>query len=257
MDEERISRTKAREHVSPAPLFVLVDPQMGENIGAAARAMLNFGVSGLRLVNPRDGWPNPKAAAMASGAGLVIDDARVFSELDEALADCCYVIAATARRRELPLPVFDPARAAREMRGRVSAGQTCAVVFGGERNGLSSDDVARADAILSVPVNPAFASLNLAQAALITAYEWAQSAEREVSHKPLAAETPASREALAQFFDHLETDLDAADYFFPAEKRPSMVRNLRAAFSRAGFTEGEIRTLHGVIKALAKSGNQS
>lgn len=252
MNDERISRKKVREHVSQAPLFVLVEPQMGENIGAAARAMLNFGVSGMRLVRPRDGWPNPKATATASGAGFVIDHARVFESLDEAIADCSYVIATTARRREVSLPILTPAEAAKALRTRVKDSQICAVLFGGERNGLSSDDVARADAILSVPVNPAFASLNLAQAALIVAYEWAQPEHPDAdAHSPLD-ESPARREDLARFFDRLEKALDDAHYFFPPEKRTGMVRNLRAAFSRGGFTESEVRTLHGVVKALAK-----
>lgn len=248
----RISRKNAAEGVAPAPLFVLVEPQMGENIGAAARAMLNFGVSGLRLVRPRDGWPNPKAAAMASGAALVIDQAAVFDSLDDAVADCQYVVATTARRRELTLPVLAPDEAAAALKARVDAGQRCAVLFGGERNGLSSEDAARADAIVSIPVNPAFASLNLAQAALIIAYEWSHAGDYAAIDSPFAEEAPESREDLARLFDHLESELDAAGYFFPPEKRPGMERNLRAAFSRAGFTESEIRTLRGVIKALAK-----
>ncbi len=248
----RISRTRAREGVEPAPIFVLVAPQMGENIGAAARAMLNFGISGLRLAAPRDGWPNPKAAAMASGASLVIDQTQVFDDLDGALNDCQYVIATTARRRELATPTLKPEEAAMELRMRVGSGQRCAVLFGGERNGLSSDDVARADAILSIPVNPAFASINLSQAVLVTAYEWARAGDKAAIEPPREQDMPADKAALAHFFDRFETALDEADYFYPPEKRPGMVRNLRAAFSRAGFTEAEIRTLHGAIRALAR-----
>lgn len=255
MSSGRISRSKAREHVSPAPVFVLVEPQMGENIGAAARAMLNFGVSGLRLVDPRDGWPNPKASAMASGAAAVIDEARVFDRFNDAVADCRFVIATTARRRELMLPVMEPAGAAAELRRRIAAGETCAVVFGNERNGLSSEDVARCDAILSVPVNPAFASINLAQAVLIAAYEWSRAGAGDYRsiETPLAAEGAAPREDLARLIAHLESELDAAGYFFPPAMRPTMERNLRAALTRAGFTEGEVRTLRGVVKALARS----
>lgn len=247
----RISRTKAREGIEPAPVFILAEPQMGENIGATARAMLNFGVSGLRLVSPRDGWPNPKAAAMASGASVVIDQTQVFDTMDEAIADCSYVMATTARRREIATPVLAPAEAAAELRRRIGAGERCAVLFGGERNGLSTDDVARSDAILSVPVNPAFASLNLSQAALIVAYEWSRAGDYAAIGSPLEEETPASREDLTHFFNHLERELDRAGYFFPPEKKPGMVRNLRASFSRAGFTEPEIRSLHGAVKALA------
>lgn len=260
MSSGRISRSKAREHVSPAPAFVLVEPQMGENIGAAARAMLNFGVSGLRIVNPRDGWPNPKASAMASGAAAVIDEARVFDAFSDAVADCQFVIATTARRRELMLPVMEPAAAAAELRRRIDAGETCAVVFGSERNGLSSDDVALCDAILSVPVNPAFASINLAQAVMIAAYEWSCAARDGGGYKtietPLAHEPPAPREDVTRLIAHLEGELDAAGYFFPPEMRPAMERNLRAALTRAGFTEGEIRTLRGVVKALSRKRNE-
>ncbi len=262
MSSGRISRSKAREHLSPAPAFVLVEPQMGENIGAAARAMLNFGVSGLRLVAPRDGWPNPKAAATASGAAVVIDEARVFDRFSDAVADCWYVIATTARRRELMLPVLEPAAAAAQLRARMDAGETCAVVFGNERNGLSSDDVARCDAILSVPVNPAFASLNLSQAVLIAAYEWSRAAGGGEGgygtiETPLAEEGPAPREDVTRLLAHLEGELDAAGYFFPPEMRPTMERNLRAAFTRAGFTQGEIRTLRGVVKALVRKRSQT
>ncbi|MFQ5562143.1 MAG: RNA methyltransferase [Parvularculaceae bacterium] len=256
--DQRVSRREGRKYLSPAPVFVLVEPQMGENIGAAARAMLNFGVSGLRLVNPRDGWPNPKAGAMAAGASIVIDQAEIFSSLDAAIADRQYVIAATARRRELPTPVLAPAEAAQELAKRIGAGQRCAVLFGGERNGLSSGDIARADAILSVPVNPSFSSINLAQAAAIVAYEWflASVAAREAGVRPAREPAPAGRDDLEHLFDHLEAELDAAGYFFPPEKAPQMKRNLRAAFSRAGFTEPEVRSLHGVVKALVKRRGQ-
>lgn len=255
----RVSRSKAQDLARPAPIFVLVEPQMGENIGAAARAMLNFGVTGLRLVDPRDGWPNPKATAMASGAGAVIDQARVFADVDGALGDCQYVVATTARRRELALPVLGPDAAAREMRGRIARGQRCAVLFGGERNGLSSDDVARANAIVSIPVNPAFASINLAQAALLVAYEWSRADD---SVAPIAGDLDtdhrtASMDDVARLYDHLEGELDAAGYFFPPEMRAAMTRSLRTALTRAAFTESEVRTLRGVVKALAKSGSRS
>ncbi len=225
---------------------------MGENIGAAARAMLNFGVSGLRLVNPRDGWPNEKAGAMAAGATIVIDQARVFDTTREALADCNYVLATTARPREAFLPVLEPAEAAAEIKTRIARDERCAVMFGGERAGLSNDDVMRADAIVSIPVNPAFASLNLGQAALIMAYEWAKVDGRKAPASELERAVPASREDFERFFEHLVSELDAAGYFFPAEKRANMERNLKVAFMRAGLTEGETRSLRGVIKALTK-----
>lgn len=252
MSSVRISRSRAGEYSGPAPLFVLVEPQMGENIGATARAMLNFAISGLRLVNPRDGWPNPKAAAMASGASAVIDGARVFDATAGALRDCHYVLATTARRRELSLPVLDPAEAALEMRNRIERGERCAVLFGGERSGLGNDDVAMADAIVSVPVNPAFASINLAQAALIIAYEWGQASGIKIAEDPYNEEKPARREDVERLVDHLETELDRAGYFFPPEMRDLMARNIRVALTRAGFTEGETRTLRGVVKTLAR-----
>lgn len=252
MTRQRTGRKNVRDGMGPAPIFVLVEPQMGENIGAAARAMLNFGVSGLRLVNPRDGWPNAKAGAMAAGAAIVIDQTEVFETLEDAIADCQYVIATTARMRELALPVLPPVEAAANLETRISAGQRCAVIFGGERSGLSSDDVARADAILSVPVNPAFASLNLSQAVLLIAYEWSRASGLATIENPMADEAPAKREDLLRLLDRLEASLDVAGYFFPPEKRQGMVRNLRAAFTRAGFTELELSALHGAIKALSR-----
>lgn len=253
MTKLRMSRKKAQERLTPAPVFILVEPQMGENIGAAARAMLNFGVSGMRLVNPRDGWPNSKAAAMASGAAIVIDQTEIFGSVEEAVADCQYVVATTARRREVALPVSTPIETAQKLNKRVKAGERCAVLFGGERNGLSSDDVSHADAILSIPVNPAFASLNLAQAALLVAYEWSRAGGAMPVDNPMSEIPPATRKELDQFLSRLESALDDSGYFFPAEKRAGMVRNLRAAFSRAGFTELEISSLHGIVKSLSRN----
>ncbi len=253
---KRVARREIRTQLRPAPLFVLVEPQMGENIGATARGMLNFGLSGLRIVNPRDGWPNEKAAAMAAGATVVIDDARIFASSGEALGDCHYVLATTARPREALLPVLSPTEAAAEMKARIGRGEKCAVMFGGERAGLSNEDVMRADGIISIPVNPAFASLNLAQAALVVAYEWAKADERQGLGADMDAARPARKADFEGFFDHLICELDAAGYFFPAEKRANMVRNLKVAFQRAGLTESETRSLRGVIKALVKGAKQ-
>ncbi len=239
--------------LAPAPVFVLVEPQMGENIGAAARAMLNFGVSGLRIVRPRDGWPNPKAGAMASGASTVIDNARIFESVGAAISDCHYVLAATARPREILTPVLDPRSAASELKERVDQGQTCAVLFGGERSGLANEDVARADGILTIPVNPAFASLNLGQAALIVAYEWALACERKRFTGQLDLQHPVSRGDFENFFSHLREELEASGYFYPLVKKTMMERNLRVLFTRAGLTESETRALRGVIKSLATS----
>ena len=246
----RISRREGMSTLRAAPVFVLVEPQMGENIGAAARAMLNFGVSALRIVNPRDGWPNPKAGAMAAGASIVIDQAEVFDTLEAALADCHYVLATTARARELLLPVYDPAGAATAIKPKIDAGEKCAILFGGERAGLSNNDVVFADGLVSIPVNPAFASLNLAQAVLVLAYEWAAADARETYPSALDEATPAPKEDMARFFDHLEEALERAGYFYPPEKREVMSRNIRVGLARAHFTDNELRTLRGVVKAL-------
>ena len=253
MSEDRISRRSGEGALLAAPAFVLVEPQMGENIGAVARAMLNFGLSDLRLVRPRDGWPNPAAVAMASGAARVIDGARIFERTEDALADCAYVLATTARRREMLLPVLSPDEAAGEMKTRIDRGEKCAVLFGGERAGLSNDDVARSYGVISIPVNPAFASLNLAQAALLIAYEWAQADGRETYRSELDDVASATHKDLDGLITHLFSELESASYFFPPEKRPSMERNLRVALTRAGFTESEVRSLRGVIKALARA----
>jgi tRNA/rRNA methyltransferase len=189
---------------------------------------------------------------MASGAAAVIDGAQVFDTLEAAISDCRYVIATTARRRELSLPVLGPDEATGVLKERVGKGDRCAVLFGGERNGLSSDQVAHADAILSVPVNPAFASLNLAQAVLLVAYEWSRKGDLEPAESPLTEERRASRDEVDRLYLHLEAHLDDANYFFPPEMRDTMARNLRVSLTRANFTESEVRALHGVVKALAK-----
>ncbi len=252
----RIARRDGRSALGPAPLFVLVEPQMGENIGAAARAMLNFGISGLRLVNPRDGWPNEKAGAMAAGASMVIDQTRVFETSGEALADCTYVLATTARPREAQLPVLEPAEAAAALKARIDRGEQCAVMFGGERSGLANEDVMRADAIVSIPVNPAFASINLGQAALIIGYEWAKAQGQTALASELYSAIPAAKENFERLIDHLITELDKAGYFLVPEKRPTVERNIKAALMRAGMTEAEVRTFRGVIKALVQGPKQ-
>jgi tRNA/rRNA methyltransferase len=242
----------------PGPVIILVDPQMGENIGAAARAMLNFGLTRLRLVRPRDGWPNPQAVAMASGAAPVVDGARVFDSVEAATADCHFVLATTARPREALLPVFEPKAAAQDLRQRIDAeGQTCAILFGGERSGLDGDDVAKAQGILTVPVNPGFSSLNLAQAVLLIAYEWggSGSAVKGFATRPEVA--PARIEAVNALIGRLMRELENSGYFYPSEKRPLMERNLRIALQRAAFADSEVQTLHGVIKALVHGRGQT
>ncbi len=236
------------------PAIILVEPQLGENIGAAARAMLNCGLTELRLVRPRDGWPNPKAQAMAAGADRVIDHARLFDSTAAAIADLRRVYATTARPRGLVKPVVTPRRAAAELRAAIGRDEPCGVLFGPERSGLTNDDVVLAGTVIAVPLNPAFASLNLAQAVLLVGYEWFQAGEGEAApapNDPGAAATPATQADLLRLFTHLEDELDAADFFPVAEKRPSMVRNLRSLFTRTGLTEQEVGTLHGVVTALS------
>ena len=233
-----------------APIMVLVRPQMGENIGAAARAMLNFGLDRMRVVAPRDGWPNPKAVAMASGAGRLLDAAGLFDDLDAALADCTRVYATTARGRELVKPVMTPEAAMAEARALSAAGGRVAVLFGPERAGLENDDIVRANAIITVPVNPAFYSLNLAQCVLLVAYEWMRQTPATPPSQP--EPDPATQVEVARLGDHLEERLDAAGFFFPPEKSPGMKRNLRNMLTRWGLTRAEVQTLHGILRQLGR-----
>ncbi len=235
----------------PGPAVVLVEPQLGENIGAVARVMLNFGLSDLCLVAPRDGWPNEKAVAMASGASRVVEAARVVASTAEAVADAQFVAAMTARPRESLTPVLTPEEAARTMKGRVDRAEKCSLLLGPERTGLSNDDVMRADVIVSIPVNPAFASLNLAQAACVFAYEWAKADGLAPPPSDLETTPPATKAEFDGLMNHLFRELERQRYFYPEEKRPTQERKLRAALTRAGLSEGEVRTLRGVIKALS------
>jgi len=236
-----------------APLVVLVRPQMGENIGATARAMLNFGLERMRLVAPRDGWPNPAAVAMASGASVVLDHAGVFGDLGAALADCDMVYATTARARGLVKPVLTPEAAMAEARTLIAAGKKVAVLFGPERAGLENEDVARANAIITVPVNPGFYSLNLAQCVLLTAYEWMrQSSAIEGVRLELAGTDLATGIEVQRLGDHFEEKLAASGFFFPPEKAPHMKLNLRNMLSRWSMTRSEVQTLHGILRQLLR-----
>jgi tRNA/rRNA methyltransferase len=232
----------------PQPIIVLVRPQMGENIGAAARAMLNFGLTGMRIVEPRDAWPNPKAVAMAAGAGRILDGARIFDSVGEAIADCTYVIATTARQRGVFLPVADAEESAATLKAKSGAGERTAILFGAEKSGLSTDDVAHADAILTLPVNPEFSSLNLAQAVLLVAYEWNRLQGRALPFQSPFDPTPAPRGELDAMLDHLADVLDEAGYFYPPDKRKVLERNLRTLFTHARWTEAEIRLFRGLVR---------
>lgn len=235
------------------PAIVLVEPQLGENVGFAARAMANCGLVDLRLVRPREPWPNPKARAAASGADAVIDGARVFATTAEAVADLRRLYAATARERDMVKPVLTPRAAAAELRRADAAGEPSGVLFGPERTGLDNDDVALADALVVAPLDPGFRSLNLGQAVLLVAWEWWQAGDQTPAERtPLGPSRPADREELEGFFEHLFAELDASGFLRVAEKRPIMVRNLRNLFLRARPTEKEVRALRGVIKALAR-----
>ncbi|MDW4497819.1 RNA methyltransferase [Sulfitobacter sp. D35] len=243
------------EPVTPAaiPAIVLVRPQMGENIGAAARAMWNFGLDRMRVVAPRDGWPSQAAVAMASGAGRLLDEAQLSDDLAGAVADCDYVFATTARSRDLTKPVYSPEGAMALAAEKIVQGQRVAVLFGPERAGLENEDIARANALISVPVNPAFASLNLAQCVLLVGYEWMRQ-QAEITHKRVEmAGSPWANagevEALAQ---HYETQLEEAGFFFPEHKVQSMKTNLRNMWSRMPLTRADVQMLHGMMRQIVR-----
>ena len=233
--------------------IILVRPQMGENIGAAARAMANFGLADLRLVAPRDGWPNPKASDMAGRALNIIDDAKLFATAAEAVADCQYVLAATARGRAANLPGFTTREAVGALRARSAAGQKVAVMFGPERTGLENEEVALADGILSIPVAGEYPSLNLGQAVVVVASEWfAVSGEPKEIPPPSRGEeySAAPRGELLGLFGQLEAALDAVNFWRVPEKKELMWRNVRTGLTRAQLTSQEIATWRGIIRAL-------
>jgi tRNA/rRNA methyltransferase len=235
------------------PVVVLVEPQLGENIGAAARVMANFGLSRLRLVAPRQAWPNPKASMMAAGADRVLDAAQLFDTAAAAIADCAFVLATTARAHDQAKPVVGPEAAARELAPRVAAGETVAIMFGRERIGLLNEEVALADRIVTFPVNPAFASLNLAQAVAIMGYEWFKLAANGALPFVMPRKSgSAPKEQLEAFFAGVEQELERVEFFRPAEKRDTMLINLRNIFTRMQPTQQDIQTLHGVITAIAE-----
>jgi tRNA/rRNA methyltransferase len=235
-----------------APSVILDRPQLAENIGAVARVMANFGLSDLRLVAPRDGWPQERAWVSASGADWPLDKARVFASLAEATADLQRVYATTARPREARLPVITPREAAAELHAAAAEGLATGLLFGAERAGLETADIAFCQAIVTIPIDLKFPSLNLAQAVAINGYEWR--ATIDAGAPPAFADTaePADQAELAGLYAHLESELEAAGFFFPPEKTPSMVRNLRSIFSRARLSMQEARTLRGVVTALTK-----
>jgi tRNA/rRNA methyltransferase len=263
-DEPRPKRMTGGLDAGPMPTLILVRPQLAENIGMVARAMANFGLDELRLVAPRDGWPNERARAAASGANFIVDAASAVPTLDAGIADLQWVCATTARQRDLAKPVMTPEQAVAEMGRRIAQGQRCGILFGPERTGLETDEVAVADAVVMVPVNPKFASLNLAQATLLLGYEWLKLTQAGTLGRVTTYEQaltpgaqnrksePASKEQLIGFFEHLEGDLERLGFFNPPHKRQTTVRNMRSMFSRMEATEQEIRTLRGIVATLAK-----
>lgn len=235
------------------PAIILVQPQLGENIGKTARAMLNFGLTDLRLVSPRDGWPNPSAGPAASGADSVLDEARVYDAVADAIADCHRVYASTVRDRDMPKPIVTPRQAATEVTQLAgTAGQT-AILFGREASGLSNDDVAHAEKIITVPVNPDFGSLNLAQAVVLIAYEVFIQSHETVAEQPAHPEGMAMQHEIEGLHQHLTAELELRGYFRSEDRRDHQDRTLRNLILNAGFSSQEIQTLRGVIKSLART----
>lgn len=246
------------------PAVILVEPQLADNIGMVSRAMANFGLDELRLVAPRDGWPNEKARIAASGANYVIDDAAAYATFEDSIGDLNWVAATTARQRDLRKPVLTPEQTVAELRTRIARGERCGIIFGRERNGLETDEIAQADAIVMIPVNSRFASLNLAQATLILGYEWMRTSDAAslgrvtTYERPvetglyLNADRPATKEELQGLYTHLERELERLGFFNPPHKRPTVVRNIRTMLARMNATEQEVRTLRGIVATLAQ-----
>ena len=233
------------------PAIILVNPQMGENIGAAARAMMNCGLDDLRLVNPRDGWPNDRATSNAVGALEKMPPVQVFNRTKEAIADCHSVLATTARPRDMSKAVYTAKSAAQTIHEKAAKTEKTALLFGAERTGLENDDVALAHGIITIPLNPDFTSLNLGQCVLLTAYEWFQEQDKTAPFQPHETEDEiATAENLNIMLDRLEEELEAKNFFRTEGHKPIMKRNIRTMFSHALFTEQELRTMHGIISAL-------
>jgi tRNA/rRNA methyltransferase len=245
---------KTRAAIEPdGPIVILVEPQLGENIGMAARAMGNFGLTRLRIVNPRDGWPNVHARRAASGADHILDKVELFDTVEQAVADCTLLFATTARAHDQAKPVVAPQAAAEEFVSQVAAGGTVAILFGRERYGLQNEEVALADRIITFPVNPAFASLNLAQAVLLVGYEWFKLATNNALPYAMPERSErASQHQMQAFFDNLVRELDKVEFLRPPEKRETMLVNLRNIFTRMEPTKQDMHTLHGVVMAIAE-----
>ena len=246
------SKTSSHPISNPnAPSVVLVHPQMAENIGAAARAILNCNITDLRLVNPRDGWPNDAAIPSSSGAMQFIPEIHTYSSVEEAVSDATYVYATTARARDIVKPVMTARAAASDMVKRQNSGEKISILFGGERAGLTNEQLSLADSFITIPLNPDFSSLNLAQAVLLVSYEWVQA--KDICQDivlPTGKSDFATKGMINNFFTRLEEELDAAHFFRNPDIKPTLIKNIRAMFTRAQLTEQEIRTLQGILSAL-------
>jgi len=250
------SKTTPIHHA--VPKIILVGPQMGENIGASARAMWNFGLDRMRLVNPRDGWPNPAAQATSSGASPVMDNVQIFDNAKDSVADLTYVFATTARSRDLTQRVVTPELAMQEARALINKGEKVGILFGPERAGLDNSDIVLADALISIPVNPAFASLNLSQSVLLLAYEWMQqNAEGTAERMQMAGAEFAEKIEVQKLVERLESDLEERGFFFPVNKAQSMKQTLQNMFSRLPLTQADIRTFHGIFRNLTTRNRES
>jgi tRNA/rRNA methyltransferase len=250
--------------MGPSPVVILSNPQIGENIGMAARAMANFGLHELRLINPQEEWPNKKAFSTSSGAHWILEGATVHGDFASAVAGINYIYATTARPRDMIKEVITPEQAGHDMRARIARGEKIAMLFGRERFGLSNDEISLADVIVTAPVNPAFASINIAQAVLLMGYEWYRETAESLGQKTpelaalegpglqLLSTRPATKEELYGFFDHIERELDHSGFFKTEEKKPAVLRNLRNLFGRAELTEQEVKTLRGIVSSLTR-----
>jgi len=241
----------------PQPRVVLVRPQMGENIGAAARGMWTFVLDRMRVVAPRDGWPSQKAVAMASGAGRLLDEAGHFDRVEDALADAHFVLATTARPRGLTKPILSPEEAMRQAAERIARGENVSIMFGPERSGLENEDIAQANAIVSVPVNPDFPSLNLAQCVLLLGYEWRRATENISAETMEMAKTEwADTGEIEKLSEHFEVTLDQAGFFFPEAKAEGMKTNLRNLWSRMPLTRSDVQIFHGMMRQMVRWKNR-
>ncbi len=238
---------------TPGPVVILVRPQLGENIGTAARAMLNCAISEMRLVSPRDGWPSERAYSASSRADKVLDGVKLYDSVTDAIADLNYVYATAARPRDLIKPVATPRHAAAEIRERMGRGDRVGILFGPERTGLENDDLVLADQIITVPLNPVYDSLNLAQAVLLVGYEWYLAGDATPAQRlDLGDVRVATKAEHAGFLQHLEAELEASGFFANIpEKQPGIMMNIKTMFERAGMTDQEVRTMRGVVRALA------